>query len=147
MAHPLGYTRSAPAPGVDAFTPEDDVARLVRTLHESGTLRALHGLVAQFAEVNAVLLDRLNTEEGKNGLANLLILLRGLGHLDADGTDRFVKALTDGLDAAGDRLKNDDDPPNLIQLAAKLRSPEVRRGLDATLTLIGTLGQRLGNGT
>lgn len=145
MADPLGYTRSAPAPGVDAFTPDDDVARLVRTLHESGTLRLLNGLIAQFAEVNAVVLKHLDTEEGKNGLSNLLILLRGLGHIDADGTDRFVKALTEGLDAAGERLRETDDPPNLLQLAVKLRSPEVRRGLNAALTLVGTVGDRLGD--
>ena len=55
MADPIPYVRAAPAPGVDAFTPEDDVARLVRTLHESGTLRVANGLVAQFAEVSSVL--------------------------------------------------------------------------------------------
>ena len=143
MADPIPYARSAPAPGVDAFTPEDDVARLVRTLHDSGTLRAVNGLLAQFAEVNAVLLEQLDTEEGRNGLSNVLILLRGLGHVDSDGTDRFVKALTAGLGAAGERLKKNDDPPNMLKLAAKLREPEVRRGLDAMLTLVGTLGKEL----
>lgn len=143
MADPIPYVRSAPAPGVDAFTPEDDVARLVRTLHESGTLRVANGLIAQFAEVSSVLLEQLDTEEGRNGLSNVLILLRGLGHIDSDGTDRFIKALTEGLDAAGERLKKQDDPPNMLKLAAKLREPEVRRGLDAVLTLVGTLGKEL----
>ena len=143
MANPIPYTRSAPAPGVDAFTPEDDVARLVRTLHESGMLRLANGLIAQFAEVNAVVLKHLDTEEGKNGLSNLLVLLRGLGDIDANGTDRFVKALTEGLAAAGRRLERQDDPPNMLKLAAKLREPEVRRGLDAVLTLVGTVGEAL----
>ncbi len=144
MADPLGYTRSAPAPGVDAFTPEDDLARLLATLHESGTLRVLNGLLDRFAEVNAVALRHLDTEEGRNGLANLLILLRALGHVDAGGTERFVKALTEGLGAAGSRLRDTGPPPNLLQLAAKLRSPEVRRGLNAALTLAGSVGERLG---
>ncbi len=144
MADPLGYTRSAPAPGVDAFTAQDDLARLLTTLHESGTLRVLNGLLAQFAEVNAVVLKHLDTEEGTNGLSNLLILLRVLGNIDADGTDRFARALTDGVEKASARLGRRDEPPTLLQLAVKLRSPEVRRGLDAALTLVGTVGARLG---
>ena len=143
MADPIPYTRSAPAPGVDAFTAGDDLARLLTTLHESGTLRLANGLIARFAEVNAVVLKHLDTEEGKNGLSNLLILLRGLGNLDADGTDRFMSALTEGLDAAGKRLERQDDPPNMLKLAAKPREPEVRRGLDAVLTLVGTMGAAL----
>lgn len=142
MAERIGYTPSAPAPGVDAFTPEDDVARLVRTLHESGTLRALNGLFARFADVSAIALEHLDTEEGRNGVANALILLRGLGRIDSDGTDRFVRALTEGLDAAGKRL-DEEKPPGAFGLLRALREPDVRRGLDAVLTLVGTMGARL----
>lgn len=143
MAERIGYTPSAPAPGVDAFTPEDDVARLVRTLHESGTLRALNGLFARFADVSAVALEHLDTEEGRNTVSNALILLRGLGQIDSDGTDRFVKALTEGLDAAGKRLDEKEEPPGTFSLLRTLREPDVRRGLDAVLTLVGTMGARL----
>ena len=103
----------------------------------------LNGLLAQFQDVMAVVLKGLNTDEGRNGLANFLVLAKLLGKIDADGMDRFVAALNRGLEAAGERLEDKDDAPGSLSVLKKLRQPEVRRGLDATLTLLGTLGSQL----
>jgi len=143
MAQPLAYEPPPAPPGQDAFTAADDLARLLDTLHESGTLRVLNGLLAQIQDVAAVALDGLNTDEGRNGLANLLLLAKLLGRIDADGLDRFVAALDRGLADAAERLVDEDDPPGSLSVLGKLRQPDVRRGLDAVLTLLGTLGSQL----
>lgn len=145
MAQPLDYTYPPGLPGQDTFTAADDLARLVETLHTSGTLRVLNGLLAEFQGVMAVVLSGLNTEAGRTGLANMLTLGKLLGHVDADGLDRFAVALERGLAAAGDRLTeaDADDAPGTLTVLKKLREPEVRRGLDAALTLLGTLGAEL----
>ena len=63
--------------------------------------------------------------------------------IDADGLDRFVAALDRALADAGERLDDADDAPGSLTVLKKLRQPEVRRGLDAALTLLGTLGSQL----
>lgn len=143
MASPLDFDYSHAAPGQQAFTAEDDLARLLETLHTSGTLRVVNGLLAQFQDVMAIVLKGLNTDEGRTGLANLLTLVKLLGQVDADGVDRFVAALERALRAAGDRLDERDDAPGTLSVLAKVRQPEVRRGLDALLTLVGSLGSQL----
>ncbi len=141
MAAPISSRPPPGPPGEATFTAADDLARLVETLHTSGTLRALNGLVAQGQDVAAVALGGLNSEAGRTGVANLLILGKLLGHIDADGLDLFAAALTRALSAAGTRL--DAEPPGTVALVRKLRDPDVRRGLDAALTLLGTLGAEL----
>lgn len=145
MAQPIAYDYPPGPPGQDAFTAADDLARLVQTLHTSGTLRVLNGLLARFQDVMAVVLAGLDTEEGRTGLANLMVLGKLLGHLDADGVDRFAVALQRALGAASERLTEDDadGAPSTLSVVRKLREPEVRRGLDAALTLLGTLGAEL----
>ena len=141
MAAPISSRPPPGPPGEAAFTAADDVARLVETLHQSGTLRALNALVAQGQDVAAVALDGLNSEAGRNGLANLLILGKLLGHVDAGGLDRATAALERALGAAGERLG--DEVPGTFTLVRKLRDPDVRRALDAALTLLGALGAEL----
>jgi uncharacterized protein YjgD (DUF1641 family) len=143
MAQPLDYAPPVYPPGEQAFTAADDLARLVETLHTSGTLRMVNGLVARFGDVMAVVLKGLDTDEGRQGLANLLVLGKLLGQIDADGLDRFVAALDRGLAAAGERLTETDDAPGTLRTLARLRDPDVRRGLDALLALLGTLGAEL----
>ena len=145
MAQPIDFAPPPAPPGQDAFTAEDDLTRLLQTLHESGSLRILTGLIGRAEGVSAVLLEQLDTPEGHNLLSNLLILGKLLANVDADGLDRFVTALTDGLRAAGERLDDEDDPPGFIGLTKRLHDEDVRRGLNATIALLGTLGQRLGN--
>lgn len=145
MAAPIDFTYPTGPPGQDAFTAADDLARLVETLHTSGTLRTLNGLLAQVSDVSAVVLKGLNTDAGRNGLANGMVLAKLLGHLNADGLDRFAAALERALEAAGERVAGDpdDDPPGTFTVLKKLREPEVRRGLDAALTFLGILGAQL----
>ncbi len=144
MAQPIDFDYPKGPPGQQTFTAADDVARLVETLHASGALRVANGLVAQFGDVMAVVLKGLDTEAGRTGLANVLTLVKLAGHINADGLDRFAVALERGLAVAGERLDApDDDAPGSLAVLRKLADPNVRRGLDAALTLLGTLGAEL----
>ena len=144
MAQRIDYDYPAGPPGQQTFTAADDLARLVETLHTSGALRVANGLVAQFGDVMAILLKGLDTDAGRTGLANLLTLGKLAGHLNADGVDRFAAALERGLASAGARLDAPDDAaPGSLTVLRKLADPDVRRGLDAALTLLGTLGAEL----
>lgn len=143
MASPIDYTYPPGVPGQQTFTAQDDVARLVETLHASGTLRVLNGLLAQFQDVMAVVLDGLDTDAGRNGLSNLLILIKLLGHIEADGMDRFAAALNRGLEAAGQRVVEQDEAPGTFKTLKQLNDPDVLRGLDALLTFLGTFGAQL----
>ncbi|HYE57275.1 MAG TPA: DUF1641 domain-containing protein [Rhodothermales bacterium] len=142
MAQPLEYVPPQ-VPGEAAFTAADDLARLVETLHTSGTLRVLNGFFGRLGAVSEVALDTINTPEGRNGLANLLVLAKALGRIDPQHLARFADAVDHGLDAAGRRLESPDDPPGTLATLRKLRDPDVRRGLDAVLTVLGTLGADL----
>lgn len=143
MASPLEYTYPPGTPGQQTFTAEDDLARLLETLHTSGTLRALNGVLARFEDVTEVVLDGLDTDGGRNGLSNLLILAKLLGRIEADGMDRFVVALDRALEAAGHRITEEEDAPGVFGTLKKLRDPSVLRGLDAVLTFLGALGTQL----
>jgi len=141
MAQPIDFAPSVQAaPG--AFSAEEDLARLVETLHASGTLRVLNGLFGRFDAVSAIALSGLDTPEGRRGVANVLLLGKLLGGIDSDALDRFVTALNRGLAAAGKRL-DADTPPGTVATLGRLRDRDVRRGLDAVLTLLGTLGAEL----
>jgi len=143
MARPLAYSPPQQGPGEDAFTAADDLARLLETLHTSGTLRVLNGVVARLDVVAGAALAGLDTPEGSRGLANVLLLARLLGQVDSAGLDRFLTALDRGLGDAGTRLMEKNEPPGTLSTLGRLRDPDVRRGLDAVLTLLGTLGREL----
>lgn len=143
MAAPIDFVYPSGPAGEEAFTAEDDLARLLQTLHTSGVLRAANGLVAQFEGVANVAIGGLATTEGHNALSNVLLVGKALGAIDADGTARLVDALTEALPVAGQRLETSADPPGTVALLRKMREPDVRRGLDAALTLLGAVGARL----
>ena len=143
MASPISYEYPKGPPGQDTFTAEDDVARLVETLHRTGTLRTLNGLADRLEEVMTVVLGGIDTQEGRNAVANGLLLVRLLGRLEADGVDRFATGLERGLRAAGERVAARDEAPGALTVLKQLRDPAVLRGLDAVLTFLGTLGAQL----
>ena len=147
MAQPIDFAPPSSPPGQDSFSAEEDLARTLQALHESGALRILTGLLGRFEDVMGVVLEHLDTPKGHNLNANVVILGKLLANLDADGMDRFATAFTDGLDAAGQKLSDPEDPPGFLGLTKRLHEPDVRRGLDALLTLLGSLGAGLARNT
>lgn len=137
MAQPLKYYPTA-AP---IETAHEELEDLIETLHASGTLRVLNGFFGQFDGVAEVTVDHVMNPEGVNAVSNLLILAKGLTHVDPDHLQAFQDGAEKGLDAARESLK--DDPPGLVALARQLGHHDTRRGLNAALILLQTLGHHL----
>ena len=138
MAQPILYD-VPPAPVED--TPEEALHRLLGTLHESGTLRLLDGLLGQFQDVAEVVTKRLDTPEGHNGLSNLLLLLKGLGAVEPDVVETVAEGLGKGFRAANDSFRR--DPPGLLALFGALKHQDTRRALHALLVLLQAVGGHL----
>ena len=137
MAKPLTYT---PLP-VPQDTAQDDLERLLQTLHERGALRLLNGLVGQYDGILSVALGQLESQKGENALGTLTVLLKALTETDADAAQAFLTGTQKGLAAAQTSLQR--DPPSRLALLGKLNDREVRRGLYAVLSLLGGLGKHL----
>lgn len=137
MAKPLTYT---PLP-VPQDTAQDDLERLLQTLHEHGVLRLLNGLVGQSDGVLSVALGQLESKKGENALGTLTVLLKALTETDSDAAQAFLTGTQKGLAAAQESLLR--EPPSRLALLSKLNDPEVRRGLYAVLSLLEGLGRHL----
>ena len=140
MAQPLKYT---PPKAQTEQTAEEEWAELLETLHETETLRVLNGLVGQYEGVEEVVLTKLlDTPHGRGSIENLAVLFRGLAELDTDDLEALQNGVGKGLRAAR-RNFEEDEPPGLIRLFARLRDPDVRRALSALLALLKGMGAHL----
>lgn len=135
MAKPLVYV---PQP-VPVDTAGDEVQRLVETLHEHGVLRLLTNLVAESHGVAKVALDQLETPKGKNLVDNLSVLVNTLTQIEDGALDKLLTGVSKGVNAAAQGL--DDKAPGTFGLLRELNDPDVRRGLNAVLTLLATVGR------
>ena len=122
-------------------TAQDNLNRLVETLHEEGILRILNSVIAQKNGVLEVALAQLDSQGGRNMVDNVMVLIKALTLADPDAAQAFLTGTQKGLAKAQESLK--DDPPGAFSLVGKLSSPDVRRGLHAVLSLLEGLGQHL----
>ncbi len=137
MAEPVKFTPRAPP----VETKEQELALLLETLHQSGTLRFLNGFFGKFSEVAGVALERLNTEAGKNALANLAILVTALGEFDSKQVRDFAVGMAQGMSAASQTVP--EQPPGPLRLIGLLRHSDTRRAAHAMLVLLENLGAHL----
>ena len=139
MAKPVDYT---PQP-VATDTAEHELVKLAETLHERGVLRLLNNLVAESHGVAEVALNQLDTPGGKRLVNNATVLLDTLTKIDDAALNRLLSGLAKGVNAAAHSLDDNAKPPGTFGLVRELNDPDVRRGLTAVLTLLGTLGKHL----
>lgn len=138
MARPLDHAPSAAPTQTSA---RSELETLLETLHTSGTLRALRGLVGTGPQLLEVALGQLESEGGKNALGNIAIAMTTLTKLDADRVHALVEALHKGVRAAD--ASRQHAPPGLMGLFAMLMREDTRRGLHALVVLLSTLGREL----
>lgn len=139
MAKAIQYKYEPSPPPVD--TAQDDLDRLVQTLHDEGILRILNSAISQKNGVLEVALDQLGSQGGRNLVDNVMVLVKTLTVTDPDGAQAFLDGTQKGLVKAQKSLR--DDPPGIAALLAKLYDKEVRRGLYAVLSLLEGLGGHL----
>lgn len=140
MAKPLPY-ETAPAPEPIRTSAEVELQAFLETLHTSGALRLLRGMLGAVPEVSDVVLEQMATESGKNLLGNVSIAMMELTKTEPDATNTFLGALRKSVRAA--RASMLRMPPSLMELVALMMHEDTRRGLHACLTLLATLGREL----
>lgn len=136
MAKPLNFEPMPPA----SDKTEKEVQRLLDSMSDAGVLRAMSNLLSQRHEVAEVVLSRMAEDEGKQGLNNLLILARGLAHLDSDLLNVSMSRVTDGINQGKYKRIVEEETPNVFQLLKQLNDPAVRRGLALILDVLQALG-------
>ena len=138
MAKPLRYI---PEP-VAVDTAQDELQALLETLHERGVLRLLTNLTAESHGVAQVALEQLDSVKGQNMMGNLSVLLSFLSEMDDEALSKILTGVARGVNVASQsRTKN--ETPNTFKLVKELNDPDVRRGLNAVLTILSTLGRHL----
>lgn len=138
MAKPLPYS---PDP-VKTDSAEQALQTLLDTLHEHGVLRLLTNLTAESHGVAQVALEQLDSVKGKNMLGNLTALLNLLSDIDDAALGKLLTGIGRGVNAAS-QSQSKKDTPNTFQLVKELSDPDVRRGLNAILTILSSLGRHL----
>lgn len=137
MAEPIDYQ---PRSVATELTPEEDVARLVQALHDSGFLRFFADLALQFPQLCDVVVGDLARPKGRNLLGNVLLVSSILSEVDAKKAQHIAGSLGRGMEAAMEKA-SEKKPESMIHLAAALKDPDVRRGLGAALAFLAELGR------
>jgi hypothetical protein len=122
-------------------TAREELDALLETLHASGALRILQGLVGRLGSIAEVVLDRLDSRGGRDALANLAIAAENALALEPEGFERFARGLSRGLSRAPDPA--DHEAPSVWRLWRLANEPDTRRGALALLIVLRTLGASL----
>lgn len=138
MAKPIRYI---PEP-VAVDTAQDELHALLETLHERGVLRLLTNLTAESHGVAQVALEQLDSIQGQNMIGNLTVLLSFLSEIDDEALGKILTGVGRGVNAAS-QSQSKRATPGTFGLVKELNDPDVRRGLNAVLTILSTLGRHL----
>jgi uncharacterized protein YjgD (DUF1641 family) len=137
MAEPIKYQ-----PHTDTReSARDQLEELLQALADSGALRLTKDLVQRFGQVSTVVVDRLETEPGRNALGNLAVVGAALARLPPDRLQLALGVLGRAFERAGRVARG--EPPGFVQMLLVLRSANVRRALVAGLAILYSLGQLL----
>lgn len=136
MAKPLNYQ---PTP-VDEHRPDKELERLLQSMSEAGLLRLLSNLLSERHRVSATALAALEEHQGKQGLDNLLILIKALSHLDSDLLHAGMVRVTHGLNRGQYQNIVEEHDPGVLGLMKRMGDPDVRRGLNLMLDVLAALG-------
>lgn len=137
MAEPLPYQPRAQT----ELGAHEALEALLRTLHTSGTLRALDGLFGQLPRLAEAALDPLERPSGRRLASNATLLAAALVELDAERLQRLANGLVRGVNAAGNGASK--RAPGPFRLLWTLLNPDTRRGIHAVLVMLQALGREL----
>lgn len=96
-------------------TAEDELNRLLQSLHEQGVLRLINDLVVAYPQVSEILMRGLNQEESRNAVQNLCLLGTALGRIPPERFDRLLEAVSVGVARSESALeKGESQSPGLF---------------------------------
>ncbi len=133
MATSLGYTPPTP-PDTSAT---DEVDDLVRALHESGLLRAMAGGARAYPELLGMALKGVDADTLRSAIA----LTGALRDLDPQESEQVAAGIRRARHDA--RVAASGKPEGPLALLRRLRDPDTRRGLSATLAALAAIGGAL----
>ena len=133
MAKPISYT--PPTPPYTAAS--DELDDLVRALHDSGLLRALAGAARAYPQLLGTLLHGVDAGTLRSAIA----LSGALKGLDPETSERVAEGVRHARTRAAESASGKAEGP--IALLKRLRDPDTRRGLTATLAALAAIGSSL----
>lgn len=137
MAEPLKFR----APPAEVDSAQAELQSLLNVLHESGTLRVLRGLFGGIPAVTDIALEHVHSEGGKRLSGNLAVLATGLTHMEPHAVQRLLRGLIKGSELV---VKNAArTPPGFFSLLREMHSEEARRGLQALVIMLQSIGRAL----
>src|SRR5690606_4371117 len=130
MAEPIKYNAKADAPDLA----QAELQQLLRILYQSGTLRALTGVLGSVPGIAEVILKHLETDAGRRLSSNLAIAATALSAFDHRVIERAAFGVAEGTRAAASSAQ--ERPPGFFRLLWSLRSHDARRGLHALVIIL-----------
>ncbi|HCR96970.1 MULTISPECIES: DUF1641 domain-containing protein [Halomonas] len=104
MAERISYDVPPPTIGPDA---QEELDRLVQTLHEHGLLRFANDMVASNHELMRIAVDGLNKPGSLNTIQNLSVIVMTLSTLPPDRFYQVMFALKEGIEQVGNHRHED----------------------------------------
>lgn len=109
MAERISYDVPPPNIGPDA---QEELDRLVQTLHEHGLLRFANDVVASNHELMRIVVDGLNKPGSLNAIQNLSVIAMTLSALPPERFYQVMFALKEGIEQVGNHRHADQTKPN-----------------------------------
>lgn len=133
MAKPLHHT-PATAPATAAA---DEVRDFVAALHGSGLLRAATGAVRAYPQLLEMGLNAVDDRS----IRAVLALGGSVRHLDPEAAERLAEGIRQARTEATSAASRPAEGP--LVLLKRLRDPDTRRGLSASLAALAAVGRAL----
>lgn len=109
MAERISYDVPPPKIGPDA---QEDLDRLVQTLHEHGLLRFANDVVASNHELLRIVVDGFNKPGSLNAIQNLSVIAMTLSALPPERFYQVMFALKEGIEQVGNHRHDEAKSPS-----------------------------------
>ncbi|RUR56323.1 DUF1641 domain-containing protein [Vreelandella populi] len=109
MAERISHDVTPPKIGPDA---QEELDRLVQTLHEHGMLRFANDVVASNHELLRILVGGLNKPGTLNAIQNLSVIAMTLSTLPPERFNQVMFALKEGIEQVGNHRHDEEAHPS-----------------------------------
>lgn len=113
----------------------DAFLNFVETLHTSGVLSFMQGMLEAREPIGEIVMNKLNTDPNKNGMKNMIQMVMATGQFEPAQIARMVSAFSEGSKEAGDIIKNPDSdkPLGFFALFSLFKEPAIARTIRASV--------------
>lgn len=113
----------------------------LQTLHDSGTLDLLRGLVGQKDRITGQLAATVNEPGMIRGMRNLIVLTEALGSIKPESLNAVTQSVAQTFGETAERKT--EKPPGLWTAFRRMRGRDALRGIALMITLLEKLGKNL----